>query len=82
MQFRDGMLYEIALYEWRFIMAYRCDICGKGSITGNTVSHAHNKSNRLYKPNLQKVRAKVNGQTKRVLICTRCLRSGVIEKAG
>ena len=38
-------------------MAQRCDICGKGPLFGNRVSHAHNVTNRRFNPNLQRVRA-------------------------
>ncbi|RMH72986.1 MAG: 50S ribosomal protein L28 [Gemmatimonadetes bacterium] len=62
-------------------MSKRCDICGKGAMVGNRVSHANNKTKHRFMPNLQNVRAIVNGQVKRVKICTRCLRSGKIEKA-
>jgi large subunit ribosomal protein L28 len=48
---------------------------------GRNVSHANNKSVREFRPNLVTVRAKVAGGTRRVKICTRCLRSGKIEKA-
>jgi len=48
---------------------------------GRNVSHAHNVSPRRFDPNLQTVRASVNGGTKRVKVCTRCLRSGKITKA-
>ncbi len=62
-------------------MARTCDICGKGSMVGNRVSHAHNVSKRLWRPNLRSVRASVNGQTVRMSVCSRCLRSGRIVKA-
>ncbi len=61
-------------------MSQFCDICGKGPATGNNVSHAHNKSRRRFMPNLQKVRAVINGQTKTIKVCTRCLRSGKVVK--
>ena len=62
-------------------MARRCEICGKGTITGHTISHAHNRTKRVWKPNIIKVRALV-GNTKRTMkICTACLRSGKIIKA-
>ncbi len=61
-------------------MARRCEICGKGPGTGNNISHAHNKTRRRYLPNLQKVRARVNGAVKRVHACSRCIRSGRIQK--
>ena len=35
-------------------MSRRCDITGKGVLTGNNVSHAHNKTRRRFLPNLQK----------------------------
>ena len=62
-------------------MAKRCEVCGKGPMSGNNVSHAHNVTRRRFLPNLQKIRALVNGQAKQVRICTRCLRSGKVEKA-
>ncbi|MCI5123375.1 MAG: 50S ribosomal protein L28 [Candidatus Electrothrix sp.] len=62
-------------------MARKCEICGKGPVTGNNVSHAHNKTKRRWLPNLQKVRTVTDGgQTARLLVCTRCIRSGAIAK--
>ena len=62
-------------------MARVCDICGKGPITGNNVSHAHNKNRRRWLPNLQKVRTVIdNGSTVRINACTRCIRSGSVVK--
>lgn len=63
-------------------MAQVCDVCGKGPQTGNTVSHANNKSRRRWNVNLRPVRAKVGATaTKKVRVCTACLRSGKITKA-
>jgi len=61
-------------------MAKRCDICGKGPMSGNNVSHAHNTTRRRFLPNLQKVRAKVGGKISQVKVCTSCLRSNKVEK--
>jgi len=61
-------------------MAKRCEICDKGPVVGRTVSHAHNVGPRRFEPNLQTVRALVNGATRRMRVCTRCLRSGKITK--
>ena len=61
-------------------MAQRCDICGKGPLSGNRVSHAHNVTHRRFNPNLQRVRAVLKGVQKRVKVCTRCLRSGKVSK--
>lgn len=63
-------------------MARKCEICGKGSQFGHTISHAHNKTKRRWFPNIQKVRILVNGAAKRLNVCTRCIRSGKIQKAG
>ena len=63
-------------------MARKCDICGKGSQFGHTISHAHNKTKRRWFPNIQKVRVLVNGAARRLNVCTRCIRSGKIQKAG
>lgn len=62
-------------------MAHVCDICGKGPQFGNTISHAHNVSRRRWNVNLRPVHAKVNGQGKRIRVCTGCLRSGKVVKA-
>jgi large subunit ribosomal protein L28 len=65
----------------RFVMAQRCDVCGKGPQFGNRVSHAHNVTHRRFNPNLQTVRAVVGKGTHRKLkVCTRCLRSGKVVK--
>ena len=59
----------------------KCDICQKGVAFGIKVSHSHRRSNRTWKPNIKKVKAIVNGSPKRVNVCTRCLRSGKVERA-
>jgi len=62
-------------------MAQVCDICGKGPQFGNNISHAHNVTKRRWNVNLRAVHAKVNGATKRIRVCTSCLRSGKVQKA-
>ncbi|MBX3234772.1 MAG: 50S ribosomal protein L28 [Nitrospiraceae bacterium] len=62
-------------------MAFICDVCGKGHQSGNNVSHANNKTRRVFRPNLQRVKATVKGTTMRIRVCTRCLRSGLVKKA-
>jgi large subunit ribosomal protein L28 len=61
-------------------MSRICEICGKRPVVGYNVSHAHNKTKRRWYPNLQTVRVKAMGQTKRMKVCTRCLRSGLAYK--
>jgi len=63
------------------IMARACDICGKGPIYGNRISHAHNVTRRRWNPNLRQVRAIVNGAHKTLRVCTACLRAGKVQKA-
>lgn len=62
-------------------MANSCDVCGKGEQSGFNVSHSHLKTKRKWKPNLQRVKALVNGEVKKINICTRCLRSGKVQRA-
>lgn len=62
-------------------MANVCEICGKGIQSGNNVSHSLRHTKAAWKPNIQHVRAVVDGETKRVNVCTRCLRSGKITRA-
>lgn len=59
----------------------KCEVCGKGIKSGIQVSHSHIRTKRTWSPNLQKVRALVNGTPKRVYVCTRCLRSGKVQRA-
>ena len=62
-------------------MARTCDICGKGTTSGNNVSHSNRKTKRTWKANLLTTRI-VDGKTiKKVKICTRCLRSDKVQKA-
>jgi len=62
-------------------MSYKCSVCGKGLGFGHNISHSHRKTHRTFQPNLQQVRIKTKKGNKRVLVCTRCLRSGKVEKA-
>lgn len=75
-------------------MSRNCSICGKGTVAGHSVprkglpkkkggagQHIGVKSKRLFKPNLVKIKALIEGKPKSVKICTRCLRTGKIVKA-
>lgn len=64
-------------------MSRVCEICGKGPMVGNNVSHAKNRTKKIWYPNLQKMRV-INDKTgavKKMKVCTRCLRSGSVTKA-
>jgi large subunit ribosomal protein L28 len=62
-------------------MAFSCDVCGKNRLVGNNVSHANNRTKRVFRPNLRTVRALVKGAAQRIKVCTRCLRSGLVQKS-
>ena len=62
-------------------MAKRCEVCGKGPHVGNNVSHSHVLTKRRWLPNLQSVRVKMNGGTKRIRVCTSCLKRGKVQRA-
>ena len=70
----------LSIFSGAGIMARRCDICGKGPQVGANVSHAHNVTKRKFYPNLHKVRARVDGKVKRLLVCSSCLKAGKVEK--
>jgi large subunit ribosomal protein L28 len=59
----------------RCFMARRCAVCGKEPQYGHHVSHAKNRVNRRFLPNLQMGRVTVAGRTMRARVCTRCLRT-------
>lgn len=58
-------------------MARRCEITGKGVMTGNNVSHAHNKTRRRFLPNLQatSIYSDALGQMVKLRLSTRALRT-------
>jgi large subunit ribosomal protein L28 len=62
-------------------MAKRCELCGRGPLFGNSISHAHNVRRRRWNVNLRVVRAVVDGVRKRVRVCAACIRSGRVKKA-
>ena len=62
-------------------MAKVCEICGKKPMVGSNISHAHNVTKRRFKPNLQSVRAMSDGRVKKMVVCTSCIKSGLIVKA-
>ena len=59
----------------------KCAICEKAALFGNAVSHSHRRSNKIWKANVKSVRVKTLGGTKKMYVCTSCLRSGLVERA-
>ena len=62
-------------------MSRVCEICGKGPLRGQNVSHANNKTKRVWRPNLQKVRVFHEGKVVRIRACTTCIKTGRVIKA-
>ncbi|HVS90194.1 MAG TPA: 50S ribosomal protein L28 [Candidatus Acidoferrum sp.] len=62
-------------------MASKCELCGKAPHYGNVISHANNTRRRRWNPNLKRVRALVGSVTKRMRVCTACIRAGRVKKA-
>jgi large subunit ribosomal protein L28 len=62
-------------------MSRQCDICNKRPQRGNNVSHANNRTKRVWLPNLQKVRVLHNGKVVRMRVCTKCIKAGRVVKA-
>jgi large subunit ribosomal protein L28 len=74
-------LYDLLTITKDFDMASVCEVCGKKPSFGMSVSHSHVRTKRRWNPNIQRVRALVNGSPKRVNVCTGCLRAGKVTKA-
>jgi large subunit ribosomal protein L28 len=62
-------------------MAAVCDVCGRHPSTGMKVSHSHRRSKRRWLPNIQKIRAVVDGSPRRIHVCTKCLKAGKVVRA-
>lgn len=56
-------------------MAKVCEMCGKKTQTGFKVSHSNRHTKRKFYPNLQTKKLLINGQVKKVKVCTKCLKT-------
>jgi large subunit ribosomal protein L28 len=61
-------------------MSRKCEVCNKGPMVGNTVSHAHNLTKRRWLPNLQKITVELEGKVRLAYVCTSCIRTGKVRK--
>jgi large subunit ribosomal protein L28 len=61
-------------------MAAVCEVCGKKPSFGMNISHSHRRTKRRWDPNIQRVRALVDGSPRRLNVCTSCIRSGKVTK--
>lgn len=62
-------------------MAQVCAICQKGPRFGNNISHAHNVTRRRWSVNLQPVHARIGAATRKLRVCTSCIKAGKVTKA-
>lgn len=63
-------------------MSKKCEICGKQAVAGRAVSHSHRVSNRMFKPNVQKITIKdAKGRVRKASVCTTCIKSGKVTRA-
>ncbi|MDD5090967.1 MAG: 50S ribosomal protein L28 [Candidatus Wallbacteria bacterium] len=62
-------------------MSKICEVCGKKPWTGFQLSHSHIRTKKRWMPNLQRVRAKINGANRRIMVCTNCLKAGKVMRA-
>jgi large subunit ribosomal protein L28 len=62
-------------------MSQVCSVCGKGPVAGRNVSHSHRVTNRVYRPNIQRVTIVENGHAHKANVCTKCLKAGKVQRA-
>jgi large subunit ribosomal protein L28 len=61
-------------------MSQVCSICGKAPSAGRNVSHSHRVTNRIIRPNIQRVHAVVDGSVKQINVCTKCMKAGKVTR--
>ena len=58
------------------------EVCGKHHFSGRSISHSHSVSNRMFRPNIQKVTIRdAKGHVRRANVCTSCMKAGKVERA-
>jgi large subunit ribosomal protein L28 len=62
-------------------MSNKCEVCGKGQVSGNNVSHSNRHTRRKWNPNIQTVRILDAGTVKKIKICVSCMRSNKVNRA-
>ncbi|MGH2773109.1 MAG: 50S ribosomal protein L28 [Actinomycetota bacterium] len=61
-------------------MSRVCDVCGKSPQTGKSISHSHRRTNRRWIPNIQTVRTAVGGASKKLRVCTSCIKANKVPR--
>ena len=63
-------------------MSKVCEVCGKSPSAGRNISHPHRDTNRVFRPNIQRVTIKdAKGATRKANVCAKCLKAGKVERA-
>lgn len=62
-------------------MSKVCEICGKAPMAGRNVSHSHRVTNRVFRPNVQKITINDNGHVRSANVCTKCMKAGKVTRA-
>ena len=63
-------------------MSKVCEICGKAPVAGRSISHSHRVTNRMFRPNIQKITVvEKNGKVCKKNVCTRCMQAGKVTRA-
>lgn len=62
-------------------MSKVCAVCGKAPVAGRNVSHSHRVTNRVFRPNVQKLTVVLDGKVKRVNVCTKCMKADKVVRA-
>lgn len=62
-------------------MSRKCEVCGKGQVSGNNVSHSNRHTRRKWNANIQTVRILDEGTVRRANVCTKCLKSNKVDRA-
>lgn len=62
-------------------MSKVCEICGKAPSFGRSISHSHRVSNRMFRPNVQRITIKdAKGQVRKAHVCAQCIKSGKVVR--
>lgn len=62
-------------------MSKVCEICGKHPVAGRNVSHSHRVTNRMFRPNIQRVTIVENGHARKMNVCTKCLKTAKLARS-
>ena len=77
----SGISNTIDVIWERTPVAAVCDVCGKRPGFGHNVPWSKKKTNRRWDPNIQSMRVADGGNTKKVNVCTTCIKSGKVQRA-